>query len=220
MKTYLTTKELMKYGRTSRASVLRLTKNLKQNKEDWDIKLIKETKRGNRFHKSLLENFIPNWCLEKIEEYEEHQSDMRNLVSVLENQNTLPYHLYKMKWDIFGTIAYKGTYTPERCYTEMSKLSDTIESKLPTNIEYRLFFTTEKFSTRDGYHNHFFLRIGNFKLRDYMKEEITTHFKNDRVDLQPYDNEKAGLFYICKNNNLKGLEWDIRGNNLNNTTLN
>jgi hypothetical protein len=210
----------MKYGGTSRASVLRLTKEINQNKPAWTIKLIKETKRGNLFHKRLLEYFIPKWCLDRLDEFEEHQSDMRNLIAVLEDHESLPYHLYKMKWDIFGTIAYKGTYSAERCYNEMSKLSEKIESKLPSNIEYRLFFTTEKFTTREGHHNHFFLRVGNFKFREYITEYIENSFENDRTDIQSYDHEKAGLFYICKNNNLKGLEWDIRGNNLNKIEFN
>lgn len=213
MKTYLTTKEFEKYAGVDRSTVVRMTKKVREIKSKID--LVKKSKRGNKFHRSLLERYIPKWCLDKLDEYEEHQSDMRNLIAVLENHKSLPYHLYKMKWDEFGTIAYKGTYTAESCYSKMARLSDEIENKLPTNVEYRLFFTTEKFNGRDGHHNHFFLRVGNYKFREYIKEQIEDTFKNDRIDLQAYDNEKAGLFYICKNNNLKGTEWDIRGNNLN-----
>ncbi len=214
-KTYYTTKEFIAKAEISRSSLLRLTKELMKKKSEWKTNYIKETDKGNLFHKSLLSQFIPDWCLKKLVEYEEHFDDMRNLVAVLEDPNSLPYTLYKMRWDNFITVAYAKVYTPERCFSMMSEIADILETKCGTVIEFRLFFTTESFHRREGYHNHFFLRVGHHEIREYALELIKDYFANDRVDIRSYDSEKAGLFYISKNG-LSGIEWDLRGNNLSN----
>ena len=215
MKTYMTTKEFIKKAEISRSSLLRLTKDLIKKKSEWKTNYIKETANGNLFHKALLSKFIPDWCLTKLVEYEEHFDDMRNLVAVLEDPNSLPYTFYKMKWDNFITVAFAKTYTPERCFSMMSEIADILEIKCGKGIEFRLFFTTESFHHREGYHNHFFLRIGNHEIREYALDLIKDYFSEDRVNILSYDSEKAGLFYIAKNG-LEGIDWDFRGNNLSN----
>ncbi|MFZ9954533.1 MAG: hypothetical protein ACO3E1_00265 [Flavobacteriales bacterium] len=211
----MTTKEFLAKANTSRSSLIRLTKDLMKKKAEWKITYIKETAKGNLFHHSLLSQFIPEWCLNKLVEYEEHFDDMRNLVAVLEDSNSLPYILYKMKWDSFITVAYAKTYKPERCFIMMSEVANILEEKCGKGIEFRMFFTTESFSHREGHHNHFFLRVGNHERREYALDFIKDYFAGDRVDIKSYDQEKAGLFYIAKSG-LQGTEWDIRGNNLGN----
>ncbi len=214
-KTYYTTKEFIAKAEISRSSLIRLTKNLMENKSEWKTNYIKETANGNLFHKSLFSQFIPNWCLDKLVEYEEHFDDMRNLVTVLEDPNSLPYTFYRMKWDNFITVAYEKIYTPERCFSMMSEIADILETKCGKENEFRIFFTTESFSHREGFHNHFFLRVGNHKTRECALDLINDYFANDRIDIKPYDSEKAGLFYIAKNG-LEGIDWDFRGNSLSN----
>ena len=109
-----------------------------KEKDNWNMTYIKEGKNKKLFHHSLLKRFIPEWCLNKINEDEENLNCMRNLVTVLEDQNTLAYTLYKLRWDNFITVAYKATYTPERCFSMMSKLSDILEDKCGKDIEIRL----------------------------------------------------------------------------------
>lgn len=213
LKTYYTTKEFIAKAGISRSSLLRLTKELMKKKSEWKTNYIKETANGNLFHKALLSQFIPDWCMIKLVEYEERIDCLRNLAIVLEDHNSLPYRLYQMKWDSFITVSYKQTYTAERCFSIISKLADEIEEKCGKDVEFRLFFTTESFSHREGNHNHLFLRIGNHKIREYALDHIKSLFKEDHLYIDSYDSEKAGLFYIAKNG-LSGIDWDIRGNNL------
>jgi hypothetical protein len=71
-----------------------------------------------------------------------------------------------------------------------------------------LFFTTEPFTNRTGYHNHFVIYVENNKLHEQVVNDIQEYFSYDRVDVGAYDKYKAGLFYIAKDG-LTGEDWDF-----------
>ena len=54
MKTYLTTKELEIKANISRSTVLRLTKDLMKEKDNWNMTYIKEGKNKKLFHHNFL----------------------------------------------------------------------------------------------------------------------------------------------------------------------
>lgn len=73
------------------------------------------------------------------------------------------------------------------------------------------FFTTEPFSNRKGYHNHFVIYIENRQLQSQVMQDIEKYFEYDRVDAKVYDKYKAGLFYITKDG-LENEDWYFDSN--------
>ncbi len=95
----------------------------------------------------------------------------------------------------------------------MHGLYDKLIEHYGDRTEIRLFFTTEPFANRNGYHNHFAIYISNKTLIEAITDEISLYFEYDRADSSLYNKYKAGLFYMAK----KGLvseDWDILGNRL------
>ena len=75
-----------------------------------------------------------------------------------------------------------------------------------------MFFTTEPFHNRHGFHNHLVLKIdGN---SEFVKEFIEKHAPVGIIDVKPYDKELAGVFYTAKNKHKNKDSWDILGNKL------
>lgn len=95
----------------------------------------------------------------------------------------------------------------------INAIYEQLENKYGIDTDLRLFFTTEPFNNRKGYHNHFVLYVKDVKLREQIVSEIKEFFSYDRVDVGIYDRFKAALFYISKEG-LVNEDWDILGNNL------
>ena len=142
----------------------------------------------------------------------ENQS-MKNLINCLAEQNSLEYTLWGMDWSFFVTVAYKNERNQKSCYRQMSGLYNHLIEKYGADTALNLFFTTEAFAERKGYHNHFILYVENKALHDKITKDIIEYFSYDRVDFRAYDKCKAGLWYISKNG-LYGEDYDIMGNNL------
>lgn len=95
----------------------------------------------------------------------------------------------------------------------MTALYDELITKYPDTI-IRIFFTTEPFNNRKGYHNHFTIYVDDKSKHWMVIEDVKQFFSFDRVDYGIYDPYKAGLFYMSK----KGLvteDWDLLGSDLN-----
>jgi len=137
----------------------------------------------------------------------------RRLIDLLSDINTIQYRLYQMKWDWFGTIAFKLDRTKQYCYHEMAQTFSHLLDLYGKEIDLRIFFTVEPFTNRGGYHIHFILRVGEALLTKAVLSDIEKFYEGNRVEFREYDKYKAGLFYVTKNG-LKGEDWDIFGNNL------
>jgi len=144
---------------------------------------------------------------------------MKNLINGLMDRQSLPTRLWYLDWNFMFTIAYKRERYKNSCTRQMSGLYEMLEKKYGNETTIRLFFTTEAFAERNGYHNHFVLQIGNKKLHEEVVKDVKEYFCYDRVDAGIYDMYKAGLFYISKEG-LVGEDWDIMGNNLKKDGLN
>jgi hypothetical protein len=140
-------------------------------------------------------------------------NSMRNLINCLVDKNSLPARLWYMEWTFFFTIAYKAERNKKSCFRLMNEIYDLLEAKYGDDTDLRMFFTTEPFNNRKGFHNHFTLYVEDVELRAQIVSEIQAFFSYDRVDVDIYDKFKAGLFYISKNG-LVNEDWDILGNNL------
>jgi hypothetical protein len=132
---------------------------------------------------------------------------MRNLIDCLVDKDSLQYKLWTLDWSFFVTVAYKTERNKKSCFRQMHGLFEHLNKKFGGDTKMRLFFTTEPFTNRSGYHNHFVFYAENEKLTEEIHNEVISYFEWDRVETKPYDKYKAGLFYICKDG-LNGEDWD------------
>lgn len=148
------------------------------------------------------------------DEVYEHLTQRRqlvNLVDCLRSDRQFEKHLTTLDWDYFITITYEYPLSNDRCHSVISKLAETIDTFSFGN-HYRMFFTSEPFTSIKGYHHHVILKVEDSKKED-IEALIERECPKGRVDVQPYDKYSAGIFYAAKKE-LQGEDWDIFGNNL------
>ena len=196
---------------TTKASKSKIYRFYKKNENLWDETKLKNNKRlfpvdhARYFDSEIM--FDENKILRQ-----ENQS-MRNLIDCLVDKDSLQYRLWQLDWTFFLAVAYKAERDKKGCFRQMHSLYEHLENKYGDTTALRLFFTTEPFTNRKGYHNHLVLHIENRKLHEQIISDIKDFFSYDRVEVAIYDKYKAGIFYASK----KGLineDWDILGNNL------
>lgn len=196
-------KEFVKNTKCSKSKIYRFYK------KDEDLFAETKLKNGKRvfpcdhakyFNSEVM--FIENKILKK----ENHQ--MKNLLDCLVDRNSMPSVLYGMEWSLFLTVAYKAERNKKSCFKQMHGLYDSLQLKYGNDTSVRMFFTTEAFTNRVGYHNHFVLHVENKKLLEEITKDITTYFRYDKVDVEPYNRYEAGLFYISKGG-LQNEDWDF-----------
>ena len=95
----------------------------------------------------------------------------------------------------------------------MNGLYETLIEKYNDLAELRIFFTTEPFTNRKGYHNHFVLYCSDKNLNVDIEKDIATYFDGNRLQIEPYNRYEAGLFYMVKEG-MFNEDWDILGNRL------
>ncbi len=146
---------------------------------------------------------------------QENQS-MKNLIDCcLIDKDSLSLRLWRLKWSFFITVAYKSERNKKSCFKQMHSLYEHLLKNYGEATALRLFFTSEPFTNRTGYHNHLVLDVANKKLRQEILAEVQNYFSYDRVDVGIYDPYKAGIFYMTKEGTMTE-DWDILGNNLKN----
>jgi hypothetical protein len=145
---------------------------------------------------------------------EKDVEQLKRLVNLLaSNPNTIQYKLYSMKWDWFGTIAFRADKSKKNTFDLMHQLYNHIISLYGSRTAINLFFTVEPFTNRTGTHIHFVLRVGKDSWENEVIENLKDFFSEDRVELRKYDKYKAGIYYISKEG-LKDEDWDLLGNDL------
>lgn len=138
---------------------------------------------------------------------QENQS-MRNLIDCLVDKDSLQYRLWQLDWSYFFTVAYKLDRKKTSCFKQMHGVYDYLLKKYGDATGLRIFFTTEPFANRCGYHNHFAIHIEDKRLHEQIIADIKDYFNYDRIDFGIYDRYKAGLFYMSKDG-LNGEDWDF-----------
>ena len=113
---------------------------------------------------------------------------MSNLIDCLVDKDSLQFRLWELEWSFFFTVAYQADRNKKSCYRQINGMYEHLLSKYGDETGVRIFFTTEPFANKAGYHNHF-------------------------VSL--YDRYKAALFYASKEG-LVNEDWDLFGNKLSN----
>ena len=183
---YETIKEFSKSAKTSRSSIYRFYNN---NNDLFNKTKIEKGKRvipiGHRkyFNMDIMHDEFNLLCTEN--------KSMKNLIDGLMDKDSLCRTLWEMKWNYFITVAYKAERNKKSCYRMMDALYEYLVS-LFADISIRLFFTTEEFVNRNGYHNHLVLHVGKGYPDWMVKQSIKDFFSYDRIDIVPYDPYKAG----------------------------
>ena len=113
---------------------------------------------------------------------QENQS-MRNLIDNLVDKDSLQFRLWQLDWSFFITVAYQLERNKKSCFRQMHALYENLEQKYGAATAIRLFFTSEPFTNRKGYHNHLVLNVTNTKLHEEILNEIKDFFSNDCVEV-------------------------------------
>jgi hypothetical protein len=188
---------------TSKSTIYRF---YKKNEDLWAETVIKYRKR--RFPIEHAKYFDSVIMFEENKLLRIENKSMKNLIDCLANKESSANFYWHMEWSFFVTVAYKAERNRKSCFKKMHALYNELNAKYGNDAEVRVLFTTEPFANRKGYHNHMLLYLSNDKLHQAIKTEIADFFSFDRVDFQPYDKCKAGVFYITKEG-LQGEDWDI-----------
>ena len=134
---------------------------------------------------------------------------LKNTILCLSSKkNTLEYQLTHLDWNFFITLAYEFDISSNRCFDACHQLYDVISQY---NDNARMFFTTEAFTNRKGYHNHIILK--HDMPGDEMKNCLKFLMPKAIIDVQKYNPFLAGVFYVSKEG-LRGEDWDILGSDL------
>jgi len=200
-------KEFIKRTKTSRSSIYRFYKNNPELK----AKIIFRKKYYYPIeHAKYFDSEI---MFDENKQLNLENKSMRNLINCLMDRDSLQMRLWYMEWSHSFTIAYKLERSKKYCFRMMHGLYETLIERYGDRTEIRIFFTTEPFTNRNGYHNHFYIYIAQKSLEEQILDDINLYFEYDRVQSTLYDRFKAGLFYISKEG-LVNEDWDILGNNL------
>lgn len=191
---------------TTKASKSKVYRFYKKNEELFNETKLKSGKRlfpvdhARYFDSEIM--FDENKILRQ-----ENQS-MRNLIDCLADEPNFNHIFWQMDWSFFFTVAYKTERKKISCFKQMHGVYEYLLNKYGSESELRMYFTTEPFTNRAGYHNHFVIYIENKKLHEQVVTDIQEYFNYDRVDVSVYSHYKAALFYMSKDG-LSGEDWDF-----------
>lgn len=200
---YENLKEFIKNTKTSKSTIYRFYKR----NED----LFAETKLSNGKRKFPIDHtryFDSEIMFDENKILRQENKSMRNLIDCLTDKESLQHTFWQMDWSFFFTVAYKSERNKNSCFKQMHGLYDSLNKKYQDSTKLRLFFTTEPFTNRKGYHNHFVIHIEDKKLHEQIVTDIQQYFNYDRIDVSKYDKYKAALFYMTKDG-LNGEDWDF-----------
>ncbi|MBC7410107.1 MAG: hypothetical protein H7339_17115 [Arcicella sp.] len=198
---YETINQFVKTAKTSRSSVYRF---YKKNDGLWEETKMKSNKR--MIPQSHAKYFDSDLLFDELQTSILEIKSLRRLIDCLADKETLPATFWNLDWSFFVTVAYRAERNKKSCFRMMTAMFDEINTKYGDSTDLRMFFTTEPFANRKGYHNHFVIYIENRQLQTQIMQDIEKFFEYDRVDSSIYDKYKAGLFYITKDG-LENEDW-------------
>ena len=201
-------KEFIKRTKKSKSTIYRF---YERNPELWSETKKKNNKRVFPVEHAKYFDSVLMFDANKV--LVQENKSMKNLIDGLMDKESLPSTLWYMGWSLFVTVAYRNEKYKKGCFKMMHAYYDSLIEKYGEHNEVRMFFTTEPFTNRVGYHNHFVLYVSNEKLLDEITKEMAIFFVMDRIEAEPYNKYEAGLFYTVKEG-LVNEDWDLLGNKL------
>lgn len=203
---YETIKEFIKTAKISKSTIYRFYKT---NNLLWEETKIKSNKR--LIPKEHAKYFDSEILFDELQVILLENKSLKRLIDLLGDKDSLSTTFWNLKWSFFFTVAYKAERNKKSCFRLMSTMFQELETKYGDSSDLRIFFITEPFSNRKGYHNHFVIYAENKNLHTQIVQDINNFFEYDRVDFKPYDKYKAGLFYMTKEG-LHNEDWDYNSN--------
>ncbi len=201
-------KESIKRTKKSKSTITRFYRR------NLELKMAVKLNRGKNYYPIEHARYFDSEIMFDENKLLQQENDaMRNVIDCLMERDSLQMKLWYMNWTFFCTVAYKSERNKKSFFRMMHGLYEMSIERFGDNTEIRLFFTTEAFGNRIGYHNLFSVYISKEALKEEILDEIALYFENDRFDVKLYDRYKAGLFYMAKEG-LVSEDWDILGNNL------
>jgi hypothetical protein len=201
-------KEFEKRTNNSKSTIYRF---YKKNPELWSETTLKNNKR--LFPVTHAKYFDSEIMFDENKILVQENRSMKNVIDCLMEKESLQARLWFMDWSYFVTVAYSHERNKKSCYRMMNGLYDELVKKYGENAEVRIFFTTEPFTNRKGYHNHFVVYCSDKNLNEVIQNDIAEYFNGNRLSVEPYSRYEAGLFYMVKEG-LVNEDWDILGNRL------
>ncbi len=200
-------KEFVKRTQVSESTIKRFYRNNPELKAE----VVKRKK--NYYPIEHARYFNSEIMFDENKQLRQENSSMRNVINSLMDKESMQSTLWYMDWSYFCTAAYKLERNKKSCRRMMGGLYENLLERYGDRTTIRLFYTTEPFANRNGYHNHFVIYISNKALENAIIDDISLYFEYDRLDCKIYDPYKAALFYMVKNG-IHGDDWDLLGNNL------
>jgi hypothetical protein len=201
-------KEFEKRTKNSKSTIYRF---YRKNPELWN----ETKKKGNKriFPVTHAKYFDSEIMFDENKILTQENRSMKNVIDCIIEKDSLQARLWFMEWSFFVTVAYSHERNKKGCYRMMNGLYDELINKYGEMVEVRMFFTTEPFTNRNGFHNHFVMFCSDKKLNEVIQNDIENYFAGNRLAIEPYNKYEAGLFYIVKEG-LVNEDWDILGNRL------
>ncbi len=204
---YYDENEFKTKAKISRSTLFRFYKKNNELKAETKLK-------GKRYYpENHLRFFNSEIMFDEYKVLEKQNQSMKNVLDCLIDKNSIQTTLWYLDWTFFFTIAYKSERNKKSCFKQMTGLYDYLLSKYGSKTALRIFFVTEPFANRKGYHNHFVIYVSDKTLHEVITEDIKEYFSFDRVDLKKYDRYNTAIFYMSKNG-LANEDWYFDGNNL------
>ena len=203
---YETINQFIMTARTSRSSIYRF---YKKNDGLFDETKLKSNKR--LIPQSHAKYFDSALLFDELQATMQENKSLRRLIDCLADKDTIPTTFWKLDWSFFFTVAYRFERNKKSCFRLMNAMFEEINTKYGDSCDLRFFFTTEPFTNRKGYHNHFVMHISNRQLQSQIVQDIQKFFEYDRLDFSVYDKYKAGLFYMSKEG-LENEDWFFESN--------
>jgi len=201
-------KEFTQRTKNSKSTIYRF---YRKNPELWNETKLKNKKR--LFPVAHAKYFDSEIMFDENKLLMQENRSMKNVIDCLMDKESFQASLWFKDWSFFVTVAYSHERNKKSCYRMMNALYDELVNKYGEEAELRIFFTTEPFTNRNGYHNHFVVYCSDERLNEVIQSDIENYFTGNRLAVEPYSKYEAGLFYMVK----KGLvneDWDILGNRL------
>jgi hypothetical protein len=200
--------DFIKRTRKSKSTINRFYRKNPEYKEE-----VKRNRGKNYYPIEHARYFDSEIMFDENKLLQQENNSMRNVIDCLMDRDSTQVRLWYMDWTFFYTVAYRAERNKKSCFRMMNGLYESLINEYGDRTDLRLFFTTEPFANRKGYHNHFVIYVSNKSLQEAITDHISLYFENDRVDASLYDRYRAALFYMVKEG-LVSEDWDILGNNL------
>lgn len=135
-----------------------------------------------------------------------------------ESKKAWAEYLGSIRWNYFATFSTPYELTDKSARRTINRFHETIKS---CNLPCIIFFATEPFDLKEGYHLHCLIKIEGDSISKYMQKKIIAETwnkvtgtskiegKGSRVHLENYIKKLGGNNYVAKYINRPNADYDL-----------